>query len=381
MHGDRLRVGIATSLSGQFASQGRQALEGVNAWVEDTNAAGGVHVPESGRKLQVQLVHYDDNSSVRVAESLIERLIRDDRVDLLLGPYSSVLTLAAARIAEAHERLLWNHGGASDQIFERGYRWVVGVLSPASSYLTGVVDMVRELDPAASRLAILRSGKGTFSANVCSGAQTRAEQLGFDTVFNGVYDPDTVDFRQLVADMEETSPDVVLTAGRIPDDLALARGMAQTGVKAKAVALIAAGIAQFGAELGSGASGFMGPSQWEPALGHVVEYGPSFVELALRHPPFVGADYPMAQAYAACLVAQKCIEEAGTLEDRELRKMANRLEFTTFFGRFKIDPSSGLQIGLSVVIVQWQGGDKLVVWPPELRQAEPIYPARWARHP
>ena len=71
----------------------------------------------------------------------------------------------------------------------------------------------------------------------------------------------------------------------------------------------------------------------------------------------------MAQAYAGCLVAQRCVEAAGCLDNSKMRQAAERLDFTTFYGRFKIDPSTGRQVGHSMVVVRWRGDKKVVVWP------------------
>ena len=79
-------------------------------------------------------------------------------------------------------------------------------------------------------------------------------------------------------------------------------------------------------------------------------------------------DYPMAQAYAAGVVARRCLQEAGTPEPGALWDAARNQDFHTFFGRFRIDPATGKQVGRSVFMVQWQRGMKVVIWPPELRQ-------------
>jgi branched-chain amino acid transport system substrate-binding protein len=86
------------------------------------------------------------------------------------------------------------------------------------------------------------------------------------------------------------------------------------------------------------------------------------------------SDYPAAQAYAACLIAQRCLEEADSADDEALWRAACALDCTTFFGRFKIDPKTGPQVGHEMVWVQWQQGRKVIVWPPRLAQAAAIYP-------
>ncbi|MCH8089539.1 MAG: ABC transporter substrate-binding protein, partial [Chloroflexi bacterium] len=142
-----IRVGMCASLSGQFQVQGKQALQGVKAWVEDANAHGGVFVGDLGAILPLSLAHHDDQSSAARVRELTRSLIVEERVDLLLGPYSSGLAIAAAGVAEELGKVLWNHGGSADGIHARGYRWTVSILSPASRYLTGVVDLLRQAYP------------------------------------------------------------------------------------------------------------------------------------------------------------------------------------------------------------------------------------------
>ena len=377
MQSYRLKVGMVVSLTGQFHSQGSQALQGAAAWVQDVNTSGGVFVGSHGRTLPVWLKHYDDGSKAQSTRAFTEKLIVDDGVDLLLGPYSSNLTLAAAPVAEEYQRVLWNHGGASDQIYSRGFRWIVGILTPASRYLVGVVDLVKERDPGTHKVAIVRSSTGSFPLAVSSGVEDYAAQEGFQIVFKGQYSSPSSDFALLLNELRESEPDIILGVGRIQDDLLLARQMVVGRIRAKAIALVAAGVGEFGEALGDDARGFIGPSQWEPGGAYSPEYGPSGRDLARRFEVLRpgGGDYAMAQAYAAGLVAQRCVEQAGTLDNHALREMAKQLDFTTFYGRFKLDPVTGCQVGRSVVIVQWQGDEKVIVWPKGLRQADPIYPS------
>ena len=372
--GGRVRAGMAVSLSGQFSSQGKQALQGASAWVQDTNADGGIYVASAGGRLPVDLTHYDDGSTVHGARSMTQRLIVEDGVDILLGPYSSVLTLAACSVAEEHGAVLWNHGGASDRIYEQGFRRCVGVLAPASRYLVGLVDVLLDRDPRPRSVAILHAQRGTFSPAVASGLEAEVARRGSEVVLKRAYPVPATDFSTLLDEVEDAEPDLVAGVGRIQDDIALARQIRSRGHRAEAVSLVVAGVAEFGRELGEQANGFMGPSQWEPAASYTPEYGPTADRLALRHPGFArgDADYAMAQAYAAGLVAGGCVEEAGSLDADALRKAAARLDFTTFYGRFRIDADTGRQVGRSVIIVQWQRGRKVVVWPPDVREAEPV---------
>ena len=373
-----IKVGIPVSLTGQFQTQGRQALAGLEAWAEDANVAGGITVNAIGASLPVSVVHYDDASSpVRVRE-VTERLIATDHVDLLMGPYSGVLARAAAQVAEGHGMLLWNQGGASDNVYRQGNRWVVGILTPANEYLAGLLPMVRRHDPHAATLAILRASSGEFPKAVISGVERAAGDLGFRVVLREAYDPSLTDFGEIVDLVQGVRPHVLVAVGRIDNDLALARELVNKSPAIRAVAVVATPIHQFQVSLGVEAEGFLGPSQWEPGTDNPDGYGPSSREVleSLERKGHPDPDYPMVQAYAAGLAAKRCVELAKTLESATLRETAGAMDFSTFYGRFKIDPATGRQIGRSVVIVQWQAGRKVVVWPPERSLAPLRYPWR-----
>ena len=372
----RLKVGIPVSLSGQFQVQGRQALVGLQAWADDVNGSGGVKMGFRAAGAQVSVIHYDDSSRPERAKQITGRLITQDRVDLLFGPYSGVLSRASAEVAESHHRLIWNQGGASDDIYQQGYRCVVGILTPASQYLTGLLPLVREADRHATTVGLLRADPGTFPRMITTEVQQQADRLGFKVSYNRQYPSTHTDFGHILKEIKETRPQVLVAVGRISNDLEFAQQLVKRRMRLRAVAVVAAPIQQFQEALGDDVEGFIGPSQWEPKVAYPHDYGPSLREviasLSKRHRGQI--DYPMAQAYAAGLVAQKCVEQAGTVEDQVLRETAGMLDFSTFYGRFRIDPTTGRQVGRSSLIVQWQEGRKQIVWPPEQRQAPLVHP-------
>ena len=369
-----LTAGISASLSGQFRVQGMQALAGLQAWAQDVNDAGGLAV--GGSRRQVLVVHYDDASSTEGAIQATTRLVQQDRVDLLFGPYSGVLAKAAAGVSEGYRRVLWNQGGADGGIYRQGHRWLVGILTPASAYLEGLLPLVREADAGALTVGIVRAATGVFPREVTSAVERQAGPLGFRLSYLREFPPSLTDFTAIVEEIQEARPQVLVVAGRIHNDIQLARQLTESSVRLNALAVVAGPITQFREVLDSGAEEILGPSQWEPDAGLPVEYGPPVEEvlksLTRRGPG--GVDYPMAQAYAAGLVAQACAEQADSLEDAALRDAANRLDLTTFYGRFKIEAETGRQIGHSVVLVQWQWGRKVVLWPAERSQGQLAYP-------
>ena len=374
-----IKAGISASLTGQFATQGQQALAGLSAWVDYVNGQGGLAV--GGEKRPVALVSYDDGSAADATRRATERLITDDRVDLLFGPYSAGLTTASAEVAETHGKVVWNHGGAGDAHYARGFRKVISVLTPADQYLVGAPALVRQANPEANRLVILRIDTGAFARLVARGAETAAHELGFTTVLDLRYRPTQVNFTEIARHVAEQKPDLVVTVGRIRHDIGTARALARLPNRNNIglAAVIATPIAGFEELLGEASDGFVGPSQWEPAFSiPAPDVGPGAAE-ALRmlndaaETSGAPVDYPMAQAMAAGLVAERMVALAGDLDDDALLDAAMNADFTTFYGRFKID-ESGRQIGRSVALIQRQSGRKVVVWPQELAEGELQYP-------
>ena len=365
-----LVVGVPVSLTGQFQAQGRQTLAGLQTWCREANAASLDSVGS------FQLLHYDDASDSATVREVTRRLIVDDRVDLLIGPYSSVLTSAAAQVADEYGKLLWNQGGASDNVYQQGYRWIVGILTPASRYLVGLLPLVRRTDPSANSVALLRASTGEFPKAICAGVTETAASLGFGIVFESEFDASCQDFTAELAKIEAAEPDVVVIVGRVQNDLRLARQLVESSIDVGVVVAVAAGIQGFQDDLGSLAERFVGPSQWEPNARYIPDFGPTTEQViaSIAREGYQTVDYPMAQAYAAGVVVQRCLEKAGSADSHDLREAASSLQFSTFYGNFQIDGETGRQIGRETLLVQWQDGKKAIVWPQSSRSSELVYP-------
>jgi len=372
-----IKVGIALSLSGRFAAQGNQAQHGFLLWTEDVNNTGGLFVRDRGGKQPVELLIHDDESRREPAAARAEELIVKDRADILMGPYSSVLTLAVAPVAERYRKVMWNHGGSSDAILGGSFHFTVSIPSPARRYFISILEMVRALDPSSSRVALLHGSSGTFPRAVVSGAEACAKENGLRVILKAPYPPTLAGFASLVTRVAASRPDLILGVGRTEDDLRVARQLRTQRVGARVTGLVAAPIQLFGQNLGRDANGFFGPSQWEPGVRGQPDVGPTSAAFVAR---FRGRfrkepDYPAAQAYAAGLIAQRCVESAGTLQDEPVRRMANELALSTFYGGFELDAATGGQSGHELVLIQWQGETKRIVWPPQIAEARPQIPS------
>jgi branched-chain amino acid transport system substrate-binding protein len=371
-----LHVGAALAQTGIYALQGRQALRGLCLWVEDTNARGGLYVPKLGQALPLELVLYDDQSRRTELTLAIERLITHDRVDFLIGPYSSGLTRAAAAVAEAHAKVMWNHGGSSDALMQQGFQWLVNLPTPASRYFAGLFACLTKHVSSDARVAIVQRQRSPFATEVAAGTRQQAERWGLAPISAWFYPESPADMPALARQLAAEQPSLIVGVGHYADDVALVRALADLQVDVDVLAVVATPMGAFHQDLREVAEGCIGPSQWEPEgqmLPDVGPTSPTFVERyrqRFQEPP----DYPAAQAYAAGLILERCVSVAGTAADVDLRRAARSLVCRTFYGDFRADPETGVQIGHETVLVQWQGGVKRVIWPPAMAQTPPLYP-------
>jgi len=382
---ETIKIGGPISLSGKYAKEGELTFWGVQAGVKWINEVyGGVSLGEA--KVPIEYIYYDDESKKENVTSLLERLITVDGVKFLLAPYSSGLTLAGAPVADKYGALYMSIGGASDRIFEQGYRYVVQTIGPGSRYQLGPLDMVKALDPEAKRVALLFEDS-EFARTVLRGAKAHAQELGFEIVFERTYPKGVKDLTPVLTEMAATEPEVLIGGGHFADGQLLALQMRQLGIEVKAASiLVAPTLPAFYEALGEMANGFMAPAHWEIGVKFSPEtawpwFGPTqewFIEAVREISGGTDPDYHSACGAAAVLAYVKAIEMAysiaGTIDTDAVREAMNYLKFMSFYGRWGIDPETGKQIDHEMVLIQWQEGKKEIVWPPGAQTAPPLYP-------
>lgn len=361
-----IHAGVSLSLEGRFALQGRQARWALQLWAAWLNERGGLIVGEGAPPQPVSLRVYDDGSRRADAEENLRRLLTADRVDLLFGPYGSSLTLAAGGLAEAQGKLLWNHGGSSDAIFARGWRTMIGGAAPASSYLVSLPAWLRKTDPEIDCLVVLQAEHGTFAEQVVRGLREAAKREGFRRISLVPCDVGGVDPARVLPGGGGDQAHAVVLVASLQDEVGVMLRRERFPPGIRRIAAVAAGLTAFGQAVGARSEGVLGPSQWEPGLGLRAEVGPEETWVLSRFRRAFGQDpeYPAMQAFAMGVVAAECARRAGSLEDEALRAVATSLDVTTCFGRFRIDPKTGRQIGHRPILVEWRDGKKQVVQPP-----------------
>ncbi len=349
-----LRALLVTPLSGPLARFGRPAATALGLW-----AAEAADLPPLwGRvRLDVYDAHPDPAAALRRGLA--------SQPHLVFGPYGSG---PALRALGATERTVWNHGGASSSIRWPAFPRAVNVLAPASSYFRGTLEAVRSADPEARRVVILHAAAG-FGADVARGAVEAAARLHFEATEIG-FSPGAAGR----AASQLPDADLLLVAGGFDDELAAARASLKR--EWRAMGFVAAGVDEVLASLGPAREGLLGPTQWIATVDAEPDEGPDVHWFSTRYRSVVGSDppYPAAQAFGAGVLAARCLRDAGAVDDAAQFAVARGLVCRTLYGDFRLDPATGLQVGHEVLTVQWQEGERRIVWPPKYADRSLVYP-------
>ncbi|ADB58887.1 ABC transporter substrate-binding protein [Archaeoglobus profundus] len=387
---DAIIIGFTMSQTGKYNSESKEQYQGLKLWADDVNAQGGIYVKSLDKKLPVKLVFYDDESSKDRVQQLYAKLITEDNADFLISPYSSGLTASAAIIAEQYGKIMIATGAASDSIFNKGYKHIFQVYTPASRYLTGAIDMLKAADPNAKRVAIVYENS-KFAKDVCTAVKEYAEENGFDVVLFEPYSSGTTDFTSFINKILASNPDAIIGGGHFADGENFAKQLYEKRVKVKLISLLVAPAVPEFAEIGDAALYVTGPSQWEPQAKYSKEiaeklgvewYGPTVEQFVEQYKSAYGYEpgYHAAGGYVAGLILQKAIEDAGTLDTEKVKEALEKMDIMTFYGRISFDTGEyyGRQKGHEMVYLQWQkkNGEliKEVVWPEEAKSADLVYP-------
>jgi branched-chain amino acid transport system substrate-binding protein len=338
-----LRAVLVTSLTGPLALYGKACATALTLWAE---SAANLPLPWTGIELDVR----DTGSDIGVAIQAAQ----DSQPDVLFGPYGSGPMIHAAR---ACKRLLWNHGGASSRLRRPTFPQVISILSPASTYFAAVLQAVHSSDQTIKTISLFHSTTG-FGRDVATGAAVAAAKLQL-AVQLIPFEPS-----QALA-MVTTVPDadVLLVVGNFADEQAVAPLLLARPWRF--AAFVGAGVEEVLAPLGEQREGLLGPAQWIQTAAVEPDEGPDVDWFVAKYREKEGTDppYAAAQAFAAGLLYARCLRDAGDSHDAPLQAAAQKLVCQTLFGKFQLDPKTGLQTGHSLLVVQWQQGQRRVVWP------------------
>ena len=359
-----IRIGASMSITGKaYSVQGGYGREGYLVCQKHVNAQGGV----LGRP--IEFVIYDDASDEKTASILYEKLIAEDKVDAVLGPYSSAITDVVADVIEKHRKLMIAPNAATTSIWEKGRRYLIMMVSPAEGMSVGVLDLAAR--NGLRTLAVINQDALVPNA-VAKGATTLAKGKGLELVYSETYPNGTADFSAILNKVKVTKPDVLVLASiRLEDLVAATKQMKELDFDVRMLSSLPYGLLpDYYQRLEKEAEYVYSGSFWEAGLPNPgnQEFVTAYEKEFNRAPAVQSAN-----AYAGCQLFMEAVRRAGSLDSDKLREVLLALKTKTVLGDFAVD-ERGFQVGHRAITIQWQDGKQVVIWPDELASGKPRFP-------
>jgi len=383
---DPLRIGFSISLTGPTAPAGKQVLAGLEIWRDDINAKGGL----LGR--QVQLVYYDDQGNPANGPSTYEKLMGVDKVDLIIGPYSTQVIAATLPTIMQHNRTtLGIFGLGSNQAFHYARYFSMNSQGPSpANYSKCVFDLAAEQNPRPTRVALVGADV-EYSRHALDGARENAKAAGMEVVIERTYPLSTTDFTAIVRAIQATNPDIVFAATLPVDTISIIQAAKEIQFKPKMIGgamlgLLVTGLKQ---KLGPAINGYISNEFYIPAPSLQFEGTARMLEEYQKRAAALGIDplgytYP-PYAYAAGQILAKAVTATNSLDDDTLAAYLSKTTFDTVIGPISFGQDGEWKTP-RIICLQFQGisgGDlgqfkdwtrQVVVYPKEYKSGDLIYP-------
>ena len=388
-----IKIGLSVSLTGGVAVNGKQVLLAMQIWRDDQNAKGGL----LGRP--VELVYYDDQSNPTNVPPIYTKLIEIDKVDLCVGPYATNMVVPAIPVLMQHNMatigitaLIANHAFHYDKYFS-----MVGIgPDPKAAVAGGFFDVAMQQNPKPKTVAITATD-AEFSQVSAEAARAEAKRRGLNIVYDKSYPPTTTDFAPIVRAVDATNPDIVYNASYPPDTIGMLHAANEVGLKTKMFGGNMIGLVSttFKVQLGPLLNGVIstadqfvpGPKFNFPGVAEVLrKYSERAVKEGLDPLGYNFAPY----SYGALQILAQAAEATKGLDQNKIGQYIHSHSFETVAGTIAFGPD-GEWTKARVLVSQFQhvkGHDvaefkdfskQVVVWPPEYKAGDLIYPYTEAR--
>jgi branched-chain amino acid transport system substrate-binding protein len=376
VEGDTITLGSAISLTGKYSTNGVHAKNGYELAVKRINETGGVKV--GGKSYKIKVVYYDDESTPARGAQLAERLIKQDGVKYMLGPYSSGLTKAVAPVTEKYKIPMVEAEGASRSLFTQGYRYLFAVLSTSEQYLASSIALAAEIakkngkKPSDVKVAMVFEND-PFSLDVRAGVVDDVKKHGMTIVVDDKLPRDLSDMSATLTKVRALKPDLLVVSGHSKGAATAARQIKEMKIDVPMIALTHCESAKIVDKFGPSVNGFLCPTQWAETLSYSDDFFGSAADydklFKATYSGYKNVPYQSAQASAAVMVWKDAFERANSFDTEKLRGAIADTNMKTFYGGIQFS-EAGNNTAKPMVLRQIQDGKFNVVAPSE-----------WASHP
>jgi branched-chain amino acid transport system substrate-binding protein len=375
---DVITLGAAISLTGAYTTDGEHTQRGYDLTVKMINDAGGVKVGDKSYQLEVK--YYDDESTPARGAELAERLIKQDGVQYMLGPYGSGPTKAVAPVTEENKIPMVEGNGASRSLFTNGWRYIFATLSTSEQYLSSAIDLVAEnaaalgKEPSAIKVAMAFEND-PFSQDVRAGVTDNVNSYGMQIVIDEQLPPELNDMTTILTKVKALKPDVLVVSGHSKGAVTAIRQIGEQKVNIPVLAMTHCDSADVISTDAAAAEYALCATQWASTMayeddlfGSAADFAKLFEETYGYAPP-----YQAAESAAAVQVFADAFERAGTLDKEAVRDAIAATDMQTFYGNIKFD-ETGKNIAKPMALFQVLGGKLKVVAPSKVAETGAVIP-------
>lgn len=377
---DDIVIGAAVSATGIYAANGRNTKNGYEFAVKKINDAGGVKIGD--KCYHIAIKYYDDESTPARAAQLVERLIDQDNVKFMLGPYGSPLTKAILPVTEKYKTPVVQGEAASRSLFTQGYKYHFGIIATSDKYLAPAIDMAAHFakkegkDPSKVKIAMIYQDDA-FSLDVRQGVVDQMKKYKMTATIDDRMPKDLNDITGFLTKVKAIKPDLLIISGHEKGAVTAARQMGDLKIQVPLVAVTHCEAAKVTQDFPKVSDGFLCPTQWDetmkaedPLFGSAANFDKEF---KAAHPDYKVVPYQVAQGTAAVYVWSDAFKRAQSLDQEKVRQALIKTDLKTFFGGVKF-AADGSNPGKDTILRQIQDGKYKVVWPLDVAAAQPNYP-------
>jgi len=376
VEGDTIILGAAVSLTGKYAGNGLHTQKGYDLGVKIVNDKGGVKV--GGKTYKLAVKYYDDESDAAKAAALGQRLIEQDGIQYLLGPYGSGITIAMAPVSEKFGVPMVEANGAARSLFTKGYKYLFAVLNSADQYLNSAVDLMATKKKNAT--VALAFEQDAFSLDVKLGVMERIKAHGMKVVIDDALPKELNDMTSTLQKVKALKPDLLIVSGHDKGAMTGIKQITDLKVDVPMIAMTHCDSAAINKNLGGGGDYTLCAAQWHKSLsykdkffGSGMDYAKTFETEYQYDPP-----YQAAESSAALLVYKAAFEKANSFDKDKVRDAIAKTDMKTFYGPIKFS-ETGQNLAKPMVLFQVINGENKVVAPEKWAEAKLIYPTpKWA---
>lgn len=350
-----ITIGTLYAQSGAYATSSMPEYAGLKFWVSQVNKNGGVLVKATGKKEQIKLVAYNDQSDPSTATNLYNQLITKDKVNILVSDFGSVLTSVAVPLAQEHKMVLFDQSGTGVSFFTPNNPYIVLTSLPTSQIWPDSLAQYI-IKSGMKKVAIVYS-QNDFDQSQDQTLVSKLKAAGITPVYNNGVPTSTSNYNVIVHDMATKSPDMAIELGYPNNDIAWLQAQQSPGTKFNKQFVIFPGQlpALFEKDFSKSQLAGMYTYPTPPFINYSnVNYGLTLDQFETQFKKSTGNDvnFLNVAGYTSGLTIQKTIETATSLDQLSLRKAAGNISMNTLDGPFKIN-SQGAQMGETLPVGQY----------------------------